>query len=346
MAGFTLPLDLHALAATIRAAPPATIVTALLGILLLNFTSLYLLITLAAHHPRPSTPSERTYRTITPSGTPTAPLPLPDAHAPDSTAELTISVIVPAYNERARLPAMLTEALEHLTTAHPDSWEILVVDDGSSDNTETRALEWAAEHPRATADRLRVVTLSKNRGKGGAVAHGMRHIRGAHAIFADADGASKFSDLAALLGELKRVETDGYGIAVGSRAHMVSSPSVVQRSFIRNLLMHSFHTLLHTVGVRAIRDTQCGFKLFTRSAARAVFRELRTEGWIFDIEILLLAQYKRVPVAEVPISWHEVEGTKMSLVRDSLRMAWDLGVVRGGYAVGVYKVGPGGPGRE
>ena len=103
--------------------------------------------------------------------------------------------------------------------------------------------------------------------------------------------------------------------------------------------------LLPTVGVREVRDTQCGFKLFSRNAARAVFEDMRTEGWIFDIEILLLARYKGIPVVEVPVSWHEVEGTKMELVKDSVRMAWDLGVVRMGYAFGVYTVGKGGPGR-
>lgn len=174
----------------------------------------------------------------------------------------------------------------------------------------------------------------------------MRHIRGKYAIFADADGATRFSDLAALLKRLEEVETpDGYGIAVGSRAHMVHTDAVVKRSFIRNFLMYSFHTLLKTVGVREIGDTQCGFKLFTRKAVQVVFKDLRTEGWIFDIEILLLARYKGIPVVEVPVNWHEVEGTKLNLVKDSLRMAWDLGIVRIAYAVGVYKIGPGGPGR-
>lgn len=240
---------------------------------------------------------------------------------------------------------MLQDAVEYLTATYGASWELLLVDDGSSDDTASVALEFARSSDLVLHGQIRSVVLSKNRGKGGAVTHGMRHARGRYAVFADADGATKFSDLGTLLGELKRVENDGYGIAVGSRAHMVNTEAVVQRSFVRNFLMHSFHALLKTVGVREIRDTQCGFKLFSRNAAEAVFCDLRTEGWIFDIEVLLLAGYKAIPVIEVPVNWHEVEGTKVDLVRDSVRMAWDLGVVRAGYALGVYTVGRGGPGR-
>lgn len=242
---------------------------------------------------------------------------------------------------------MLQETVEYLSTAYAaNNWEILLIDDGSRDDTATVALTFAATHPLIiNPDQVRVIVLESNRGKGGAVSHGMRHTRGRYVIFADADGASRFSDLAALMDEVRRVEKDGYGIAVGSRAHMVNTDAVVKRSFVRNFLMHSFHALLKTVGVREIGDTQCGFKLFSRAAAEAVFCDLRTEGWIFDIEVLLLAGYKGVPVVEVPISWHEVEGTKMDLVSDSIRMAWDLGVVRAGYALGVYTIGRGGPGR-
>lgn len=308
-------------------------------------TQSYLLILLVAHTPRPETADEKLYRTVLSSGAVSPPRPLPDVFNAQTKSSLLVSVVVPAYNERARLPIMLAEAVTHLS-AHPGTWEILLVDDGSTDGTATLALDWARarmhSHHDVAEDQIRVCVLSRNRGKGGAVTHGMRHVRGEFVVFADADGASRFADLEALLREVRRVQVQECGIAVGSRAHMVTTDAVVKRALVRNLLMHGFHTLIRTFGIRHIRDTQCGFKLLTRKAVKAVFPYMHTEGWIFDIEILLLAGYKRIPVVEVPITWHEVDGSKVSLVKDSLRMAWDLGVVRGGYLSGVYKVGEGG----
>lgn len=100
--------------------------------------------------------------------------------------------------------------------------------------------------------------------------------------------------------------------------------------------MHTFHTYLHIMGISRIRDTQCGFKLFSLPTIQAIFPYMHNEGWIFDVEILLLAEREGIPIVEVPVTWHEVAGTKVSLVRDSVKMAWDLLVLRGGYAVGIY----------
>jgi dolichyl-phosphate beta-glucosyltransferase len=158
-------------------------------------------------------------------------------------------VVVPAYNEKERLPGMLAEAVSFLADAFPEKplkgsrlngsaskplgkgWEIIIVDDGSKDDTAEVALEWVKsriELGEIGEDQIRVVVLQHNRGKGGAVTHGMRHARGRYAIFADADGASKFADLGPLLEKLRGVEKEGYGIAVGSRAHMVTTDAVVK----------------------------------------------------------------------------------------------------------------------
>ena len=178
-----------------------------------------------------------------------------------------MSLVVPAYNEEERLGIMLDEAVAYLEQeyggpkknarieangsvkkrrqgqedmnghAQPQQqqqgWEVLVISDGSTDRTVATALDFAKALGPSAAGRIRVVELHENRGKGGAVVAGMRHVRGQYAIFADADGASKFEDLGRLVRECERVEDEeGRGVAVGSRAHLVGSDAVVKVRFI------------------------------------------------------------------------------------------------------------------
>ena len=113
-----------------------------------------------------------------------------------------------------------------------------------------------------------------------------------------------------------------------------------QRSFLRNLLMHSFHLLLRILtppATAAIGDTQCGFKLFSRPSLPYIIPYMHSEGWIFDVEMLMLAESAGIPVAEVPIGWHEVKGSKLNVLWDSLGMAWGLAVLRAAWGLGVYR---------
>lgn len=294
-------------------------------------------------------------------------------------AEVFISLVVPAFNEENRLGIMLREAVEYLQKEYgrdtletkvngsvrrrhkdtkespnghtgsgkddanqePTGWEVLIISDGSKDKTVDTALEFARSLGTESTGLIRVVSLVENRGKGGAVTHGMRHVRGKYALFADADGASRFEDLGKLVREIKKIEDkDGRGVAVGSRAHLVGSEEVVKRSFLRNLLMHSFHLLLWILTPRAtaaIRDTQCGFKLFSRPALPYIIPYMHSESWIFDVEMLMLAEAAAIPVAEVPIAWHEVQGSKLNVLWDSLGMAWGLFILRAAWATGVYR---------
>ena len=177
-----------------------------------------------------------------------------------------MSLVVPAFNEEERLGVMLTEATEFLQREYgypkPDiqangnrgrrrsrkqetsnghvfpkttpcqGWEVLVVSDGSTDKTTDTALQFARNLGGSAGSCIRVIELQENRGKGGAVTHGMRHVRGQYAIFADADGASRFSDLRKLVEASKRIEdAQGRAVAVGSRAHLVGSEAVVKVYF-------------------------------------------------------------------------------------------------------------------
>ncbi|KAI1828684.1 glycosyltransferase family 2 protein [Xylaria intraflava] len=306
-------------------------------------------------------------------------------------AEVLVSVVFPAYNEEARILPTLQEAVEYLdetygrtTHLRPDGgakkptsrpstprrhlhaqntpredlsgYEIIIVNDGSNDKTVEVALQFAREH--GLHDIMRVVTLEKNRGKGGGVTHGMRHVRGAYALFADADGASKFSDLGKLIEGCEEVVDGAYrGVAIGSRAHLVGSEAVVKRSALRNFLMRSFHlvlTILTPPATSRIRDTQCGFKLFSRAALPHIVPYMHAEGWIFDIEMLMLAESAPavpvlgsdgavigsspgIKVAEVPIDWHEVGGSKLNVIQDSIKMAVGLAVLRASWMMGVYR---------
>ncbi|KIJ34799.1 glycosyltransferase family 2 protein [Sphaerobolus stellatus SS14] len=263
---------------------------------------------------------------------PTKPLQLPSLFDPPSVA---LSVIVPAYNETDRLTPMLEAALEHLTSGSTRSYEVVIVDDGSKDATVALAISLAQKHPESD---IRVVKLDHNVGKGGAVRHGFLHSRGERLLMVDADGASRFQDVELLWKAMDDIEKDGRSIAVGSRAHMVNTEAVVKRSAIRNFLMHGFHLVLRTLGVGHIRDTQCGFKLFSRKAAQEVFPTLHLKTWVFDVELLIKAQLLDIPVSEVPIAWHEVAGSKLSIVSDSLGMFKDLVILRLNYALGRWQV--------
>ncbi|KAK7888162.1 dolichyl-phosphate beta-glucosyltransferase [Exophiala xenobiotica] len=240
-------------------------------------------------------------------------------------------------------------------------WEILLIDDGSTDDTLLTAQTFARRHILPTHPRrasgpwthrspqgvsippgsIRMVSLTENRGKGGAVTHGMRHARGQYVLFADADGASKFSDLSKLLSACRRAEDDaGRAVAVGSRAHLVGSDAVVKRSKLRNFLMHGFHLLLRFMTPPAtakIADTQCGFKLFSRPSLPYIIPHMHMEGWIFDVEMLMLAEFSGIPVVEVPVGWREVVGSKLNVVRDSIGMAWGLAILRLCWSTGIYR---------
>ncbi len=240
-------------------------------------------------------------------------------------------------------------------------WEILLIDDGSTDSTIQTALAFARTHqlplrPRRNSGpwshrsdhavnippgSIRLISLRYNRGKGGAVTHGMRHARGSYVVFADADGASKFDDLGRLVSACQKVKDPRKrGVAVGSRAHLVGSEAVVKRSKLRNFLMHSFHLLLKWMTppcTAAIRDTQCGFKLFSRASLPYIIPYMHCEGWIFDVEMLMLAEFAGIPVCEVPVGWREVKGSKLNVLWDSLGMAWGLAVLRVCWMVGIYR---------
>lgn len=180
-------------------------------------------------NPQPLSKAERSF--LSPDSPATA-KPLPSLNDEDS---IDLSIVVPAYNESSRLPHMLTDTLQHLVApATPKrSFEIIIVDDGSKDDTTSVALKYLSENSQYKNIGLRVVKLEKNRGKGGAVQAGFLGARGKRILMVDADGASRFADLEGLWFELDKLlkenpDSKGRGIAVGSRAHLVGTEAVVK----------------------------------------------------------------------------------------------------------------------
>jgi dolichyl-phosphate beta-glucosyltransferase len=218
-------------------------------------------------------------------------------------------VVIPAYNEEARLPACLKEIVAYFD-GRDEPYEVVVVDDGSRDGTSRVVREASRQHPA-----VRLHPLPVNRGKGCAVRAGMLAATGSLRLMADADGATPIV-------EVKRLEAAvgaGADIAVGSRA--LPDPSVVVRARAhRKLSGQVFNRLVRLLGVWCVVDTQCGFKLFRGAAAEELFRALGTDGFGFDVELLLLAQRRGYRVAEVPINWADQPGSKVGVIKDGPRM--------------------------
>ncbi|XP_029458589.1 dolichyl-phosphate beta-glucosyltransferase [Rhinatrema bivittatum] len=261
----------------------------------------------------------------------------PSLHSPPT---LQLSVVVPSYNEEKRLPTMLDEALKYLENRqmHNPSftYEVIVVDDGSRDQTSKVALKYTKK---LGSERVRVLTLVKNRGKGGAIRMGVLSSRGKLILMADADGATTFEDIEKVEDGLRKLQPwpDSMAISCGSRAHL-EQDSIAQRSFFRTFLMFGFHFLVWFLCVKGIRDTQCGFKLFTREAALRTFSALHIDRWAFDVELLYIAQCLKIPIAEVAVNWTEIEGSKLVPFWSWLQMGRDLLFIRLRYLTGAWKL--------
>ena len=220
-----------------------------------------------------------------------------------------LSVVLPAYNEAERLPRYLPDVLEYCASV-TGGGEVLVVDDGSSDGTAAyvESLRAAAPAP------VRLIRQPQNMGKGAAVRRGVMEARGAYILFADADGATPIAECSRLL----QAAEDGDDVVIGSRK--VAGDSVQRdRSVLREFIGSTFYRITNLLAVPGIEDTQCGFKLFRRAAARRIFPEMKENGWAFDVEVLFLAQKFGLTIEEVPVNWTAVEGSKVR-PRDALRM--------------------------
>jgi dolichyl-phosphate beta-glucosyltransferase len=237
-----------------------------------------------------------------------------------------VSVVVPAYNEERRIERMLVEALAYVRQRGLAT-EILVVDDGSRDHTSGVVGRLARARPE-----LRLIRLAQNHGKGYAVRTGVVNAVGDSVLLADADGATPIAELE----RLEHALASGHDVAVGSRAVSRDAGVHVERRWYRHVMGRTFHRLVETLAVKGVRDTQCGFKLFRGVVAHDLFSRMRMAGFSFDVEVLLMAQRRGYRIVEVPINWVHQPGSKVNMVRDSIRMAADLIAIRANCLRGEY----------
>ena len=224
-----------------------------------------------------------------------------------------LSVIVPAYNETARLPATL-RAMRAFLDAAGEEYEVIVVDDGSTDGT----LPFAEEQ-RISWPQLRVLSLGRNRGKGAAVREGMLAAGGGLRLFSDADLSTPMTELTRLRERIGGATT----VAIASRAVPGAAIGVHQPGR-RETMGRVYNKLVQALVLPGLHDTQCGFKLYTAEAAVTCFEPLRTAGFGFDAEVLLRARRHGWTIAEVPVHWDHKEDSRVSAMRDSLGVLVDL----------------------
>ena len=222
-------------------------------------------------------------------------------------APISVSIVVPAYNEAARIGSTLATLCEHMQQ-RPWDWEIRVVDDGSTDRTASIADTFAAEEPRL------IVQREPHRGKGGAVKAGMLAARGAYRFMCDADLSMPIEELKWFLPPLAADFDIAIGTREGASARRVGEP--VHRHVVGRL----FNAAVQALVLRGINDSQCGFKMFTAAAVGAVFPFVTVEGWAFDVEALAIARAKQLRIVEVPIEWHYRSDSRLFMLRDGTGM--------------------------
>lgn len=227
----------------------------------------------------------------------------------------SVSVVIPAYNEEARLPSTLDAVLAYLARKKFAFTEVVVVDDGSRDGT--AMLVEKRKHPW-----LRLLRNPGNRGKGYTVRHGMLEARAEWILYTDADLSAPIEELDKLMAAVEREEAQ---VAIGSRALDRSLVGVHQSAF-REISGRAFNWVMRGVTGLPFLDTQCGFKLYRADAARAIFSRQTLDGFSFDVEDLVIAKVLGLKAIEVPVVWNNVEGTKVSAFSGAASFAALLGI--------------------
>ena len=230
-----------------------------------------------------------------------------------------LSIIIPAYNEEKRIGKTISAINEYLQKQNY-SYEIIVVDDGSKDNT-VKLVKKIAEK----AENLRVIDNKENHGKGYVVRQGIMEAKGEYRLFMDADNATTVDQVENLLPFFK----DGYDVVIGDR-DLKESEIKKHQSHFKEILGDMANVLIQILAVPGIKDTQCGFKCFSSKFAENIFPKLKVDRWGFDIEILALARKFKYKIKTVPVVWINDEESKVSMngyintLKELFQIKWNL----------------------
>ncbi len=236
-----------------------------------------------------------------------------------------LSIVIPAYNESARIEATLRRVMSCVAERGWDA-EVLVVDDGSADGTAEIVERWMEAHPR-----LHLVQNPGNRGKGYSVRNGLLQAAGDIVMFTDADLSAPMEEAERLIAAI----ADGADVAIGSR-WIDRSRQTIHQPLYRQIFGRCFNWITRTVMGLPFKDTQCGFKAFRREVAQVIFRLQTIERWGFDPEILFIARKLKYTIREVPVTWGHDERSRMSYLKDGTKMLEDMAVIRANSLAGRY----------
>jgi glycosyltransferase involved in cell wall biosynthesis len=236
-----------------------------------------------------------------------------------------LSIVIPAYNESARIELTLEGVMGCVERQGWDA-EVLVVDDGSRDGTPQIVQQWMERYPR-----LHLVQNEGNRGKGYSVRNGLLQAAGEIVMFTDADLSAPMEEAELLMAAL----ADGADVAIGSR-WLDEARQTTHQPLYRRFFGRCFNWVTRTVMGLPFKDTQCGFKAFKRSAAQVIFRLQRIERWGFDPEILFIARKLGYSIREVPVTWGHDARSRISYLRDGMKMLEEMAVIRGNSLAGRY----------
>ncbi|GGA64132.1 glycosyl transferase [Edaphobacter acidisoli] len=236
-----------------------------------------------------------------------------------------LSIVIPAYNESARIDEALERVLGCVTEQGWDA-EVLVVDDGSKDDTAAIVQRWMNDHPR-----LHLIQNPGNRGKGYSVRNGLLQAAGDIVMFTDADLSAPMEEANLLFAALN----NGADVAIGSR-WLDRARQTIHQPLYRQFFGRCFNWITRTVMGLPFKDTQCGFKAFKRPAAQVIFRLQTIERWGFDPEILFIARKLKYVIREVPVTWGHDERSRISYLKDGMKMLEDMARIRGNSLAGRY----------